>query len=120
MSFLRILLVDIILDILYFPLWWYSKGLVLAVRWMMREVHDAENFMGLGIWIKNIFRPMFGQYDFGSRIISFFMRFFQIILRSVILLCFTVFYFALFVVYLILPVVVFYGAVFHFPGIFVK
>lgn len=38
--------------------------------------------MAVGVWVKNIFVPMFGQRDWQSRIISFVMRVVNIIGRS--------------------------------------
>lgn len=118
MPFLKLILIDTILDVLYFPVWWYSRGLVLALKWTLKEISETQNFLGVHIWVANIFRPMYGQRDIQSKIISFFMRVFQIILRSAALLGFSMFYLLIFVVYLILPVVVFYGAIVHLPALF--
>jgi len=118
MSIIKLLFIDTVLDVLYFPLWWYSKGTVLALKWVFREIADTQNSLGIHIWIKNIFTPMYGQYDAMGRIISFFMRFFQIIIRSVAFLGLGAFYIILFFIYLILPIAVFYGIVVHLPAIF--
>ncbi|MFA5133946.1 MAG: hypothetical protein WC459_04055 [Patescibacteria group bacterium] len=118
MSILKLILIDTVLDVLYFPVWWYSKGMVFSLKWAFREIADTQNFLGVHIWIKNIFTPMYGQYDIPGRIISFFMRFFQIILRSVAFLGFASFYLLMFFVYLILPIAVFYGIITHLPAIF--
>ncbi|MBU4421432.1 hypothetical protein L6259_00905 [Candidatus Parcubacteria bacterium] len=113
MNFLKLILIDAIFDVLYFPLWWYSKGLVLAIRWVGRSILELENLLGVSIWAKNIFTPMFGQYDLQGRIVSFFMRFFQIIFRSLAFLLFSAFYSVLFVIYLILPVITIYFIALH-------
>ena len=118
MNFLKLILIDTILDILYFPLWWYSRGAILALKWAFGEIGAAQEFLGVHIWIANIFKPMYGQTDIASKIISFFMRVFQIILRSVALLGFSLFYLSVFFVYLALPAVVVYGIGLHFSAVF--
>lgn len=110
---LKLILVDTILDALYFPVWWYSRGLVLALKWAGREIAGVQEFLGIDIWIKNLFRPMYGQRDIAGKIISFFMRLFQIIFRSFVFLGFSLFYCLLFTIYLALPVAVFYGVILH-------
>lgn len=42
--------------------------------------------MAPGLWLKNIFVPMYGQRDFQGRVASFFIRFVNVIVRSVSLL----------------------------------
>lgn len=113
MGIIKILFLDAIWDVVSFPIFWYSKGMVLAFRWAFREIIEIENFLGLRIWVKNILTPMYGQRDIGGRIISFFMRAFQIIVRSVIFICFSLFYFLLFLVYLALPVIAIWGIGIH-------
>ena len=113
MAILKIIFLDTILDILYFPLWWYSRGMILAIRWVGKSILELENFLGVGIWAKNIFTPMFGQYDLQGRIVSFFMRFFQIIFRSIAFLVFSGFYLVIFLVYFILPIVILYFITIH-------
>lgn len=73
-------------DILYFPLWWYSNGLVHTLNKLKQFLSDKQKSLGLLIWIKNIFNPMYGQYSWEGIIVSFVMRFVQIIIRSIIML----------------------------------
>ena len=117
MNFLKLILVDTILDVLYFPVWWYSRGMILALKWTFGEIAAAQEFLGVRIWVVNIFKPMYGQQDIASKIISFFMRVFQIILRLIILLLFCVFYLLIFIIYLALPAVVIYGIGLHLPAV---
>jgi hypothetical protein len=78
---------DITLDLLYFPLWWYSSGLMERVNATGEMISGSARSLQIGVWIRNIFTPMFGQYDWQSRLISVFMRCVQIVGRS-IALCF--------------------------------
>ncbi len=92
--------------------------MVLALLWAGREIGEVQEFLGLDIWIKNLFKPMYGQRDIAGKIISFFMRLFQIIFRSFAFLGFSLFYVLLFLIYLALPVFIIYSAFFHLPGMF--
>ncbi len=67
--------VEILWDIVYFPLWWYSKGLVRVGRYCLGSAQQhLRRRLALGIWLKNMFKPMYGDYTKEGRIISFFMR----------------------------------------------
>lgn len=117
MSILKLLFIDTILDVLYFPLWWYSRGAFLALKWTGGEIVGFENMLGVRIWIKNLWKPMFGQRDWQGKIISFFMRVFQILLRCAALFGVAVFCAILFLIYLISPLAVFYGIIIHLPAL---
>jgi hypothetical protein len=74
---------EIIGDILYFPIWWYSKGLERRLVGFVDMVKQANQEFSLTIWVKNLFVPMYGQNDWQGRIVSFFMRLAQIIGRLI-------------------------------------
>ena len=103
---LKFAAVDLVGAVFYFPLWWYTKGSVNAARYCARMVADAARTFGIGIWIKNLFRPMFGQHDITSRIISFFMRLAAIAYYSVSLLLLSIVMAIVFVLWLALPIFV--------------
>ncbi len=92
--------------------------MVLALKWAGREIAGVQEFLGIDIWIKNLFKPMYGQNDIAGKIISFFMRIFQIIFRSFAFLGFSAFYCLLFLIYLALPVFAVWGVLFHLTGMF--
>lgn len=75
---------DIVFDVLYCPIWWYSVGVKKAAERFMNVLSQANDELSLDIWIKNITKPMYGQYSWDGRIISFFMRLAQIVFRSLI------------------------------------
>jgi len=91
--------------LLYWPLWWYSSGFLNTLRGTGRRIVGTWKSLALGIWLANIFRPMYGQYDFASRIISFFMRLVQVIFRMIIMVIMTVLILLIPIIYLALPVV---------------
>jgi hypothetical protein len=101
-------LFDQINNFFYWPVWWYSRGLLAAAKFCGKEITDQQERLGLSIWVKNIFTPMYGQYDIEGRIISFFVRLVQIIIRSILLLVWSLLLLGVFVVWIILPVFIIY------------
>ena len=94
-------------DVLYFPVWWYTKGLVTTWQWFVSMVLKAAKRLSLVIWLKHMFVPMYGQYNFWGRIISFFMRIVVLILRLIAFFFNFIFFAIITLIYLvILPGVV--------------
>lgn len=91
-------------EILYFPVWWYGAGLLRLSRALWRFLKAWSASLGFWVWLKNIFVPMYGQRDFASRIISFVMRFFQIIIRGLALLFLSLILLIVLVFWLTLPI----------------
>ncbi|MDD2757772.1 MAG: hypothetical protein PHD72_00140 [Patescibacteria group bacterium] len=106
---LQRVLVGAVLDIFYFPLWWYTVGAKHALLWCVGLLAYGNDNFAPGLWLKNIFVPMYGQYDFQGRIISFLMRLAQIIGRSVALAVWLVLCLILFFIWLLIPVVIVWG-----------
>lgn len=80
---LKFIAADLIGDFGYFPVWWETHGVARQAKKSLARVRGSWIRLGLGVWLKNLFVPMYGQYDLSGRLVSFFMRFFQIILRSI-------------------------------------
>lgn len=66
--------VDLIGGVVKFPLWWYTRGLKQTAAFCFGSIRNRWQGLGLGVWLKNLFVPMYGDTSFGGRIISFFMR----------------------------------------------
>lgn len=98
------IIISLILEIVYFPVWWYSVGFFRIAKNIWRFFRGRNQALGFSIWLKNIFVPMYGQYDWAGRLISFFIRLIQIIFRGSILLFWGVICFFLVVGWLILPI----------------
>jgi len=107
---------DIIREILYFPIWWYTKGLAMAANFSWQRIKNMEVRLGVKVWIVNIFKPMFGQHDIAGVLISFFMRIFQIIGRTLVLILWTVIMILVFFVWIVLPLFVVLGIILNLAG----
>lgn len=104
---------DLIFDLLSWPIWWYSVGLKKALARMSDTIAQGNAELGVTIWIKNLFKPMFGQYDWQGRLISFFVRLVQIIGRTILLCFWIIFSFVIFLFWLLLPIFLFIQVLFN-------
>jgi len=107
------ILAEIGRDIIFFPLWWYSVGLVMIGKKLLFFLSDRQKSLGLLVWIKNIHRPMYQQYDWQGMLISFFMRLVMIIMKSIAMLFWTLIALALFLAWIILPIYIVYEIIFQ-------
>ncbi|OIO18773.1 MAG: hypothetical protein CO029_03620 [Candidatus Magasanikbacteria bacterium CG_4_9_14_0_2_um_filter_41_10] len=97
---------QLVLDMLYFPLWWYSGGLRRIIIGLFHMLQDANASLAPGLWLRHIFTPMYGQTDFQGRLMSFFMRVVNIIGRLFALVVYMCVLFFLFCLWLIVPVAI--------------
>ena len=100
------LFLDIFLDVIFFPIWWYSTGAAYWGRRIWAFVRGGNERLAPGLWLRNIFVPMYGQYDWQGRLISFFMRVVQVVARSVALSLWCLLGMAFFAVWFIFPIIV--------------
>ncbi len=107
------ILAELARDIVFFPLWWHTKGLVQLLLKLKVFLKNREKSLALLVWIKNIHKPMYGQYDWQGMLISFFMRLFQIIIRGIAMLFWLVAAFAVFWIWVLLPLFVIYEIVYQ-------
>lgn len=98
--------IQFILDFLYFPIWWYSAGSVWALRLCFQLFTVQQTKLSPMLWLKNLFVPMYGQYDWQGRIVSVFIRGANVIVRLFIVLLWAIFFVILFCLYLVFPFLV--------------
>lgn len=100
------LFIEFALHVLYFPIWWYTAGAKRAFFGCVHLWQDANRNLSPGLWLKNLFVPMFGQTDWQGRIMSIFIRFMNVLFRSIALLIWSCGIILLFLVWLLFPIVV--------------
>ena len=105
---LKVSFLEIVADILYFPIWWYTGGLWLQVKGVLRSLGSHKDSLAIGIWVKNIGKPMYGQYDLTGRLISFFARSAQIIGRLIWLAIWAVLLLIWLLIWILIPLFVIY------------
>ncbi len=91
------------------PVWWYTGGVRHVSRWMREQAIRTWYRLAIGLWMRNILVPMFGQYDWQGRIISFFIRLFQIVARMIAFVFALVWFSLLVLAWCAAPIVVLYG-----------
>jgi hypothetical protein len=104
--FLRFLVVDVAFDVLRFPLWWYQHGVVAGFRWWVQQLEGGEARLALIVLMKNLGRPMFGDYTREGRAISFGVRLVQLVVSI-----------ALFIVWFAVITVLWFSWFLLFPAI---
>lgn len=114
----RYFFVDLLGGIVAFPLWWYTRGLAHMAAWAGHAVGTASRNLGLGVWVRNLFVPMYGESGIEGRLISFFMRLAMIIGRGIGVLVWSVVVGVAFALYLAAPAACVFGLLFHASGAF--
>lgn len=110
---LKFVFKDILFDLVYWIYWWYTTGVRKAVIAMFELIAQGNRELGLMIWVKNLFKPMFGQYDWQGRLISFFMRLFMIIIRFIIFLFWVVMALIKFLLWILIPLFIIWQVIFN-------
>lgn len=109
----RVFFVDLVIGVLRFPLWWYSHGLALMLRWAGHSIKNQMQNLGLDVWVKNLFVPMYGTTDVAGRLISFFLRLVMIIGRSIMLGVWMLLVCLVLICYLLILPISILGLVYH-------
>jgi hypothetical protein len=104
---------DLVLDILLWPLWWYSTGLINAFLRFTDFIRQGNDELALLIWVRNLFVPMYGDHSLEGRLVSFLMRVFQIIGRFILFLGWCLVGLAQLALWFVLPVFVIYQILFN-------
>ena len=104
---------ELIGDVVFFPLWWYTKGLLDMLKGQLHFLQNRQKGLALGVWVKNIFKPMFGQNDWQGLLISVVMRTFQIIVRSIVMVFWIIISLFIILFWILFPVLIFYQIIFQ-------
>ncbi len=107
------IVLELFTDVLLFLVWWYSRGFFEMVIMLKDFLSEKEKSLAFLVWVKNIFRPMYGQYNIPGMIISFLVRTFQIIVRGTILLFWSILAAFFLCAWVVLPVLVVYEIIYQ-------
>lgn len=105
-------------ELVLLPIWWYTSGLRRVFLFTLHSMKWSSDFFDLGIWVKNLFVPMYGETSFTGRAISFGVRLFMIFVRGFGVLLFSVFSWIGFVLYLVVLPVALVGIFSNFVKLF--
>lgn len=102
------LVMDFFLHLVYFPLWWYTAGALYVGRRLWEWIRIVNEYLAPGLWIRHLFVPMFGQHDWQGRIVSFFLRLMNSIVRSIALCIWLLVVCIIYIAWFIVPIGVVY------------
>ena len=102
-ALVRLVFVDLFGSVIWFPIWWYTKGFKNFIKWCIQGLEYRAKQYAFKIWFKNFFIPMYGQYDLVGRLISVGMRFFVIIGRGIAIAAEAAVYFLFALAWIALP-----------------
>ncbi|MFH1089467.1 MAG: hypothetical protein V1716_03525 [Candidatus Uhrbacteria bacterium] len=102
----------------FFPVWWYTRGLLDILKFIRGSIKNQYINLGLGVWLANLFVPMYGSTDWASRLISFFIRLFMVVVRGLAMFFWLIIMLLFLVGYLLLLPVSVFGFLFNFVGFF--
>lgn len=105
--FVRFLVTDIVLDVVRFPVWWYTRGAAQVAGWYGQQLGFGIDRLALIVLLRNLGRPMFGDYTWQGRIISFFVRIVQLAVSIILFFGWMAWHTTVFLAYFaLLPAVV--------------
>jgi hypothetical protein len=81
----RLLILDVLGSVAWFPVWWYSTGLLSVLHATQSALDYRIRSYAFAIWIRNFFVPMYGQHDLTGRLVSVVMRFVVLVARAIAL-----------------------------------
>ena len=73
---------DFIGGIVLFPVWWYTRGLLVALNGAVGAFASANRNIGFTVWLKNLFVPMYGETELSGRLVSFAVRLGVLVFRG--------------------------------------
>lgn len=95
------------MDLVYFPVWWYTAGFVRVLKGARGMIAGVNQQFAPGLWIRNLFVPMFGQTDWQGRLMSVFMRLANFVARSLALVVWSLIVVGLVILWIVLPILFF-------------
>lgn len=98
-----------LVSVFSYPIWWYSTGLINLVSWIQEGLRYRWRKYALGLWLTHLTTPMYGEYSWIGRIISFFMRIAVVFGRGVAWFVEALVYGLLLIMWLVWPVAALLG-----------
>ncbi len=101
----KFVLVDFFGSVAWFPIWWYTVGLLGIMAAARNGLEYRVRSLGFKIWLKNFFVPMYGQYDLTGKLISIWMRFVVLIGRIIVLVAEAVGFTVGIILWVLIPII---------------
>lgn len=72
------------LNILSFPVWWYTVGLGLVLNWVKAQFRFGLSRTGLVLFARHLREPLFGDYTRSGIVVGFFLRIALLLLKALL------------------------------------
>ncbi len=76
---------DTKLQLILFPVWWYTTGTGIAWQWVRRRFSYKVRSSGLVLFARHLREPLYGDYTRSGIAISFFLRIFLLLFKVIYL-----------------------------------
>jgi len=110
--FIKDLFLDTVWEVLYFPIWWYSRGFKKTAIFCWNRVNHGWKSLALSIFIKNFFRPMYGQHGWDVYILSLVIHSIQISWRLLLMAIWFSLWLFILILWIFLPVFLIWQLIF--------
>lgn len=91
-AFIKDFFLDVISELFYFPIWWYSRGLKKTAFFCWRMIRSGWQRLALSIIFFNFFKPMYAQRGWDVYVLSLFSHFWQLFYRLILMASWTLFW----------------------------
>ncbi len=100
---IKSIFLDAFWEILYFPIWWYSRGFKKAALFCLSQLKYAWRVSGTLIILRSFFKPMYNQRGWDAYLLSLIAHFWQISWRLLVLFLYLVLWLAVLLFWLFAP-----------------
>lgn len=104
--FFKDLFLDIIWEVLYFPIWWYSRGFKKTALFCWQKIKDGWRALSLTIFLESFFKPMYGQHGWDAYILSLATHLVQLLWRLSLIILWFVFWLFVLILWIALPILI--------------
>ncbi len=104
--FIKDLFLDTIWEVLYFPIWWYSRGFKKTVLFCWRRINNGWDVLALSIFLKSFFKPMYGQRGWDAYVLSLATHFLQLVWRLFLMAVWFLVWLFVLLLWLFLPILI--------------
>jgi hypothetical protein len=98
--------ISLLSELVYFPFWWYSRGLKKTIQFCKKEIKAGWRALALRILITNLPKPMWADYTKSGRVISIFIRLIHLCWRIFLMLGWVILILILFIGYIAAPILI--------------
>ncbi len=96
--------------------WWYTSGLLALLHQVRDHTRGLAHSLNLDVLTKYLFVPMYGYYDFWSRVISFCVRVVQLVVSLIVTIIYIILELLLILAWMFIPMIVIGNIIYQIFG----